>query len=95
MSTYSTKGRALAQNPEIFMVFFSTSALTQNDVFQNEEFKEALYLVDPAEEMGLDSVWLGESHCNPDHSALSARTKPSPPSSIRADCCPKRRSVAV
>ena len=74
----------------IFMDFYSTRGLTQNEVF-----KEAFDLVDLAEETGLDSVWLGESHCNPDHSALSARTKPSPPSSIRADCCPKRRSSAV
>jgi len=81
----------------IFMDFYSTRGLTQNEVF-----KEAFDLVDLAEETGLDSVWLGESHCNPDRSALSApivvagsisaRTKPSPPSSIRADCCPERRS---
>ena len=51
----------------IFMDFFSTRGLTQNEVF-----KEAFELVDLAEETGLDSVWLGESHFNPNRSVLSA-----------------------
>lgn len=51
----------------IFMDFFSTRGLTQNEVF-----KRAFELVDLAEEGGLDSVWLGESHFNPNRSVLSA-----------------------
>jgi len=51
----------------IFMDFYSTRGLTQNEVF-----KEAFDLVDLAEETGLDSVWLGESHFNPNRSVLSA-----------------------
>lgn len=51
----------------IFMDFFSTRGLTQNEVF-----KQAFELVDLAEEGGLDSVWLGESHFNPNRSVLSA-----------------------
>jgi len=37
-------------------------------------FKEAFDLVDLAEETGLDTVWLGESHFNPNRSVLSAPT---------------------
>ena len=51
----------------IFMDFYSTQGLTQNEVF-----KQAFELVDLAEETGLDSVWLGESHFNPNRSVLSA-----------------------
>ena len=51
----------------IFMDFYCTRGLTQNEVF-----KEAFDLVDLAEETGLDSVWLGESHFNPNRSVLSA-----------------------
>ena len=39
---------------------------------QEETFRESFELVDLAEEMGLDSVWLGEMHFNPDRSVLSA-----------------------
>lgn len=51
----------------IFMDFYRTRGLTQNEVF-----KQAFELVDLAEETGLDSVWLGESHFNPNRSVLSA-----------------------
>ncbi len=51
----------------IFMDFFSTPGLTQTEVFNN-----AFELADLAEETGLDSVWLGESHFNPNRSVLSA-----------------------
>jgi alkanesulfonate monooxygenase SsuD/methylene tetrahydromethanopterin reductase-like flavin-dependent oxidoreductase (luciferase family) len=37
-------------------------------------FKEAFDLVDLAEETGLDTIWLGESHFNPNRSVLSAPT---------------------
>jgi len=37
-----------------------------------EAFREALGLVDLAEASGLDSVWLGEMHFNPNRSVLSA-----------------------
>ncbi len=37
-----------------------------------EAFREALGLVDLAEATGLDSVWLGEMHFNPNRSVLSA-----------------------
>ena len=39
---------------------------------QAEAFREAFDLVDLAEETGLDSVWLGEMHFNPERSVLSA-----------------------
>ena len=39
---------------------------------QDEAFREAFDLVDLAEETGLDSVWLGEMHFNPERSVLSA-----------------------
>ena len=51
----------------MFMDFYSTPGLTQTEVF-----REAFELVDLAEETGLDSVWLGESHFNPNRSVLSA-----------------------
>ena len=51
----------------MFMDFYSTPGLTQTEVF-----REAFELVDLAEESGLDSVWLGESHFNPNRSVLSA-----------------------
>ena len=37
-----------------------------------EAFKESFDLVDLAEAMGLDTVWLGEMHFNPNRSVLSA-----------------------
>jgi len=37
-----------------------------------ESFQEAIALVDQAEAMGLDTVWLGESHFRPNRSVLSA-----------------------
>src|SRR6266850_3202416 len=37
-----------------------------------EAFKESFDLVDLAEESGLDTVWLGEMHFNPNRSVLSA-----------------------
>ena len=39
---------------------------------QAEAFREAFDVVDIAEETGLDSVWLGEMHFNPNRSVLSA-----------------------
>ena len=39
---------------------------------QEETFRESFDLVDLGEEMGLDSVWLGEMHFNPNRSVLSA-----------------------
>ena len=51
----------------MFMDFYSTPGLTQTEVF-----RDAFELVDLAEESGLDSVWLGESHFNPSRSVLSA-----------------------
>ena len=51
----------------IFMDLNRSRGLSQPEVFQ-----EAFDLVDMAEEMGLDSVWLGESHFNPNRSVLSA-----------------------
>ena len=39
---------------------------------QAEAFREAFDLIDMAEETGLDSVWLGEMHFNPQRSVLSA-----------------------
>ena len=35
-------------------------------------FREAFELVDIAEETGLDTIWLGESHFNPNRSVMSA-----------------------
>ncbi len=39
---------------------------------QEETFRESFDLIDLGEEMGLDSVWLGEMHFNPNRSVLSA-----------------------
>src|ERR671935_1026622 len=39
---------------------------------QEETFKESFDLVDLAEAAGLDTVWLGEMHFNPNRSVLSA-----------------------
>src|ERR671922_596986 len=39
---------------------------------QEETFQEAFELVDLAEAAGLDTVWLGEMHFNPNRSVLSA-----------------------
>ena len=39
---------------------------------QEEAFRESFELVDLAEETGLDTVWLGEMHFNPNRSVLSA-----------------------
>ena len=51
----------------IFMDFLATHSVNQADVF-----RDAFELVDLAEETGLDSVWLGETHFNPTRSVLSA-----------------------
>ena len=51
----------------IFMDFLATYSDNQADVF-----RDAFELVDLAEEAGLDSVWLGETHFNPTRSVLSA-----------------------
>jgi alkanesulfonate monooxygenase SsuD/methylene tetrahydromethanopterin reductase-like flavin-dependent oxidoreductase (luciferase family) len=51
----------------IFMDFLATYSANQADVF-----RDAFELVDLAEETGLDSVWLGETHFNPTRSVLSA-----------------------
>ena len=51
----------------IFMDFYCTRGLSQNEVFQ-----EAFDLADMADAAGLDTVWLGESHFNPNRSVLSA-----------------------
>jgi alkanesulfonate monooxygenase SsuD/methylene tetrahydromethanopterin reductase-like flavin-dependent oxidoreductase (luciferase family) len=39
---------------------------------QSEAFHDALRLADAAEAWGLEGVWLGEMHCTPDRSVLSA-----------------------
>ena len=51
----------------IFMDFLATYSDNQADVF-----RDAFELVDLAEDTGLDSVWLGETHFNPTRSVLSA-----------------------
>ncbi len=51
----------------IFMEFGSRSGLSEA-----ESFQEGFRLVDAAEEMGLDGVWLAELHFNPTRSVLSA-----------------------
>lgn len=51
----------------MFMDFYCTGNKTQNEVF-----RDAFDLVDLADEAGLDTVWLGESHFNPNRSVLSA-----------------------
>ena len=51
----------------IFMEFGSRPGLSEADSFQ-----EGFRLVDAAEEMGLDGVWLAELHFNPTRSVLSS-----------------------
>ena len=51
----------------IFMEFGSRPG-----VLESESFQEGFRLVDAAEEMGLDGVWLAELHFNPTRSVLSA-----------------------
>jgi len=51
----------------IFLDFLLRAGGTQADAF-----REAFDLIDLAEETGLDSVWLGEMHFNPNRSVLSA-----------------------
>ena len=51
----------------IFMEFGSRPGLSEA-----ESFQEGFRLVDAAEEMGLDGVWLAELHFNPTRSVLSA-----------------------
>ena len=50
-----------------FMEFHTRQGLSQADAFA-----EGMAHVDAAESMGLDSVWLAESHFNPQRSVLSA-----------------------
>ena len=51
----------------IFMEFGSRPGLTEG-----ESFQEGFRLVDSAEQMGLDGVWLAELHFNPTRSVLSS-----------------------
>ena len=51
----------------IFMEFGSRPGLSEA-----ESFQEGFRLVDTAEDMGLDGVWLAELHFNPTRSVLSA-----------------------
>ena len=51
----------------IFMEFGSRTGLSEA-----ESFQEGFRLVDSAEDMGLDGVWLAELHFNPARSVLSA-----------------------
>ncbi len=51
----------------IFLDFAARREATASDIY-----REAFDLVDVAEESGLDTVWLGESHFNPNRSVLSA-----------------------
>ena len=51
----------------IFMEFGS-----RPDLSETESFQEGFRLVDAAEEMGLDGVWLAELHFNPVRSVLSS-----------------------
>src|SRR5215216_5222813 len=37
-----------------------------------DDFDEGLALVDAAEQLGIDAVWLAELHCSPDRSVLAA-----------------------
>ena len=53
----------------VFLDFAARKGATPNDIF-----KESFKLVDLAEQSGLDTVWLGESHFNPNRSVLSAPT---------------------
>ena len=51
----------------VFLDFAARKAATPDTIF-----RESFELVDLAEETGLDTVWLGESHFNPNRSVLSA-----------------------
>ena len=51
----------------VFLDFAARKGATPNTIF-----RESFELVDLAEETGLDTVWLGESHFNPNRSVLSA-----------------------
>lgn len=51
----------------VFLDFSRRKGSTQAQIFQ-----EAFELVDMAEENGLDTIWLGESHFNPNRSVMSA-----------------------
>ena len=51
----------------VFLDFSRRKGSTQAQIFQ-----EAFDLVDMAEENGLDTIWLGESHFNPNRSVMSA-----------------------
>ena len=51
----------------IFMEFGS-----RPDLPESESFREGFRLVDAAENMGLDGVWLAELHFNPGRSVLSS-----------------------
>lgn len=51
----------------VFLDFNRRKGSTQAQIFQ-----EAFELVDIAEETGLDTIWLGESHFNPNRSVMSA-----------------------
>ncbi len=51
----------------VFLDFLIRPGCTQADAF-----RESFDLVKQADEMGLDSVWLGEMHFNPNRSVLSA-----------------------
>ncbi len=51
----------------MFLEFSKRGAMTQKDAFD-----ESFALVDYAEELGVDSVWLAEYHFNVDRSVLSA-----------------------
>ena len=53
----------------VFLDFASRKGATPNEIFQ-----ESFDLVDLAEQSGVDTVWLGESHFNPNRSVLSAPT---------------------
>ena len=50
-----------------FMEFHS-----RNGVSQEDAFKESFHHVDLAEELGLDGIWLAESHFAPSRAVLSA-----------------------
>jgi len=51
----------------VFLDFSRRKGSTQAEIF-----REAFELVDIAEETGLDTIWLGESHFNPNRSVMSA-----------------------
>ena len=51
----------------LFLEFSRRGEMTQRDAFE-----ESFNLVDKAEELGVDSVWLAEYHFNIDRSVLSA-----------------------